>query len=118
MYQFGVGHHKPLLIEFAIRHWFSDLTHEQQINWLKTMFDYYENHPKIKTISYINLNNSYSDPNPDPANYAFLYDGKVSYVPNVNDMDNRLIAGGDDVRTLFSNRITDLRYISVLVGEP
>jgi hypothetical protein len=37
------------------------------------------------------------------------------YVPNVNDHDQRLIAGGKDMRAPFTRRIADPRYISTLV---
>lgn len=117
VYQFGIDHHKPLLVDFAIRHDHANLTHRQWINWLAAMFDYFEGHPQIKAISYANLK-YYPDLNPNSTERVFLYDGKVNYVPNLNDMDQRLIAGGDDIRALFADRIADSRYISVLVGGP
>ena len=44
--------------------------------------------------------------------------GQVNYVPNVNDMDQRLLAGGDDVRALFASRIADPRYVSTITITP
>jgi len=110
---FGVDHHKPLIVEFAIRHAATTRSHAQWVNWLTAMFDYIESHPQIKAITYLNVNGR-SVSNSDPKNLVFLYDRQVNYVPDVNDMDQRLIAGGEDIRTLFSNRIANPRYISVL----
>jgi hypothetical protein len=69
------------------------------------------------SISYFNYNYR-SEDLPSPAERVYLYDGQVSYVPNVSDGDSRLLAGGEDVRALFANRIADPRYISTLVVEP
>lgn len=55
---------------------------------------------------------------PSPAERVYLYDGQVSYVPNVGDGDSRLLAGGEDVRALFARSIGDPRYISTLVIRP
>jgi hypothetical protein len=114
--EFGIVHHKPVLVEFAIRHSSSNLTHQQWINWLTAMFDYFESHPQIKAISYIN--DGFPNPNPISTDPVFLYDGKVNYIPNVNDMDQRLMAGGDDIRALFADRVADSRYVSVLAVGP
>jgi hypothetical protein len=118
LYQFGIDHGKPFfLAEFAIRHQGTTLTHAQQVQWLEAMFDYIESHPQIKAISYFNYKN-----NPDntlgTVAHVYLYDGQVNYVPNVNDHDQRLIAGGEDMRTLFARRIANPRYISTLVVGP
>jgi hypothetical protein len=39
----------------------------------------------------------------------------VNYVPDVNDYEQRLLAGGADIRASFTRRIADPRYISTLV---
>lgn len=114
--QFGIDHHKPLMVIFAIRHQLSGRSRAQWINWLAGMFDYFKSHPQIKAIIYTNIN--WHVGTPDRKDRVFLYDGKVSYVPNANDADRRLIAGGEDIRKLFSDQIADPRYISILVGEP
>ena len=118
LYQFAIDHNKPFFLsEFAIRHENTMYTHRQRINWLKAMFDYFATHPQIKAISYYNYRN-YPDPNPSGSDHVFLYDGQVSYVPNVSDHDQRLIAGGEDIRALFSSRIGDPRYVSTLPTQP
>lgn len=38
-------------------------------------------------------------------------------MPNVNDDDCRLLAGGVDVQKLFASRIADPRYVSVIAGS-
>lgn len=55
--------------------------------------------------------------NPDSGNHVFLYDGKVSFYPFADDFDQRLIAGGADMRALFARRIANPRYISRLVNR-
>jgi hypothetical protein len=118
VYNFGVAHSKPFfLAEFTIRHENTGLTHQQQIDWLKAMFDYFESHPQIKAISFFNYKMNL-DPDPYSAAHVNLYDGKVSYVPNVNDGDQRLIAGSDDMRALFASRIANARYVSMHVIAP
>jgi mannan endo-1,4-beta-mannosidase len=118
IYQFGIDHQKPFfLAEFAIRHEGTNLTHQQELNWLNAMFDFVESHPQIKAISYFNYRNN-PDPDPTAADHVFLYDGKVSYVPDVSDHDQRLIAGGEDIRALFASRIADPRYVSTLGVGP
>lgn len=118
LYRFGIDHDKPFfLAEFAIRHEGTDLTHARQMRWLGAMFDYFESHPQIKAISYFNYKN-----NPDHSlgsvEHVYRYDGQVNYVPDVSDHDQRLLAGGDDMRALFASRIADPRYISTLVVGP
>jgi hypothetical protein len=116
--QFSLDHHKPLLVEFGIRHKeVPNKTHQQWINWLTAMFDYFESHPQIKAIIFSNHKGE-PDPYPIPTDHVFLYDGKVNYAPDANDFDSRLIAGGEDIRALFAGRITDARYISTLVDRP
>jgi hypothetical protein len=118
LYQFGIDHKKPFfLAEFAIRHEGAKLTHVQQMQWLEAMFDYFETHPKIKAISYFNYK-----VNPDntlgSVAHVYLYNGRVNYVPNGDDFDQRLMAGGADMRALFARRIANPRYISTLVIGP
>lgn len=115
IYQFGVKHNKPFfLAEFGIRWQGTNLTNEQHINWLNDMFDYFESHPKIKAILYFNYNISAYDAI-DPSKFAFLYNGQVNYLKDVNDGDIRLIAGGPEIRTLFANRISNPRYVSLVI---
>lgn len=118
IYKFGVAHGKPFfLAEFAIRHLDAKLTHKQEISWLTAMFDYFENHPKIKVISYFNYKNN-PDPDPTSADHVLLDDGQVNYLPNANDFDQRLIAGGADIQALFSSRIANPRYVSTISVSP
>ncbi len=118
IYQFGIDHGKPFfLTEFAIRHLDVKFTHKQEVNWLNAMFDYFDSHPQIKAISYFNYKMN-SDPNPNSTNHVFLYENKVNYLPDANDFDQRLIAGGDDIRALFASRIADPRYISTIMSAP
>jgi len=116
--QFGIDHKKPFfLAEFAIRHEGTKYTHIQRINWLNAMFNYFASHPQIKAIGYYNYQNN-PDPNPSGSDHVFLYDGQVSYVPDVSDHDQRLIAGGNDIRALYASRIADPRYVSTLIIQP
>lgn len=113
-YTFGLEHDKPFFVaEFAIRHEGVPLTHTQQMDWLNEMFDYFESHPQIKAISYFNSTN-YAHPLDTSIERVYLYDGQVNYVPNVNDHDQRILAGGPDFRALFLSRIANSRYISTL----
>jgi hypothetical protein len=81
------------------------------------MFDYFESHPKIKAVRYFNYNLSAHD-TIDPSKFVFLYDGKVNYLPNVNDGDMRLLSGGPDIRAAFAHRINNPRYVSTLAIGP
>jgi hypothetical protein len=78
------------------------------------MFDYFESHPQIKAIIYCNYKLN-PDRSQDSVRHVWLYDGQVNYVPDVNDLDQRLLAGGADIRALFATRIVESRYISALV---
>jgi hypothetical protein len=40
---------------------------------------------------------------------------RVDYVPDVDDFDERLLAGDTDIRVLFARRIADPRFISTVV---
>ena len=118
VYEFASQHSKPFfLAEWGVRHDGSGLSPAQERAWMATMFDYFESHPQIKAISYFNYKNNL-DPNPTSAGHVTLYDGQVNYVPDVSDHDQRLIAGGDDIRALFASRIANPRYISTLVSAP
>jgi hypothetical protein len=95
----------------------ADLNDWGQLEWLGAMFDYFESHPKIKTVSYFNCKNN-PDPDPRSPDHVFPFDRRVNYIPNVDDHDQRLIAGGDDMRALFSARIGNPRYVSALGSAP
>ena len=118
IYEFGMEHDKPFfLAEFGIRWQGTNLTAAQHMEWLNKMFDYFESHTNIKAILYFNYNISAYDMI-DPSKFVFLYDGQVNYLPDVNDGDIRLIAGGPEIRALFANRIANPRYISTLAIRP
>lgn len=115
VYQFGVDRGKPFfLAEFGIRHDGTGLTHVDQVRWLTAMFDYFESHPQIKAIIYCNYKLN-PDRCQDSVRHVWLYDGQVNYVPDVNDLDQRLLAGGADIRALFATRIAESRHSSTLV---
>lgn len=120
-YAFAVAHNKPLFIgEFGIRHEWSGVPPGQWRFWLEAAFDYFESHPAIKAICYFNLNYRFAATRVkwDPSRDVFLYDGRVRYTPDVNDLDARLLAGGPDVRALFSTEIAAPRYVSTISTEP
>lgn len=115
IYDFAVAHDKPVFVpEFGIRHGAGgDMTMAENVEWIAAMFDYFETRPLIKAIIYANYNASAAEP-VDPAVNVFLYNGQANYVPDVNDLDHRLIAGGPEALALYSSRIANLRYISNL----
>jgi hypothetical protein len=119
VYAFAVAHAKPYILpEFGVRGAYSDMTHAEHVQWLTTMRDYVESHPKIKAMTYFNYKG-----NPDPtyanaSTHVYLYDGQVNYVPDVNDDDLRLLAGGPDIRALYAAQISSPRYVSTLVTGP
>jgi beta-mannanase len=116
-YAFAVAHGKPVFIgEFGIRHEWSSVPPAQWATWLSGMFDYFETHPAIKAISYFNLNNRIAATRVrwDPARSIYLDGGRVNYVPDVNDHDHRLLAGGAAIQALFSRRIASPRYVSTI----
>jgi beta-mannanase len=118
VYQFGLAHNKPFfLAEFGIRQEETSLTHQQHIQWLKDVFNYVESHPRIKVVLYFNYRTS-PDKNLNSTDHVYLYDSQVSYAPDVNDNDFRLIAGGADIRELFATKISSSRYISEIVLFP
>jgi beta-mannanase len=109
--RFATRHNKPVMIaEFGVRHGASSLTPHEQEAWLSAMFDYIDDHQRIKAIVYFNYNmNHYLS----TAGHVFLYDDQVNYVPNVNDSDHRLIAdSGTTLRQTFARRIGEQRYRS------
>ena len=121
-YAFAVAHAKPVFIgEFGIRHEWSSLTptSDAQRAWLGGAFDYFESHAAIKAISYFNYNNRAASTRVkwDPARAVYLAGGAVNYVPNVNDHDHRLLAGGPEVQALFAQRISSPRYVSSISTE-
>ena len=119
-YAFAVAHGKPLFIgEFGIRHEWSTLTPPQQRVWLEAMFDYFDSHAAIKAVSYFNFNNRRGATHVqwDPARDVFVYDGHVRYTPDLNDHDHRLVAGGPQIRAIYSRRISAGRYRSTVVTE-
>jgi hypothetical protein len=72
----------------------------------------------IKAIRYFNYKF-----NPDPTyadanTHVYLYDGQANYVPDVNDDDCRLLAGGPDIRASYADLISVPRYVSTLVAGP
>ena len=120
-YGLAVAHHKPFMIgEFGIRHEFSQLTPTQQQNWLASMFDYFESHPAVKAISYFNYcyRPGAVHVKWDPARSVYLDGGQVNYVPNVNDLDSRLLAGGPEMQALFARHIASPHYVSAISTEP
>lgn len=119
-YSMAVAHKKPFVLgEFGIRHEFSTLAPWQQQNWLEAIFDYIETHAAIKLISYFNYNYRAAAATVkwDPARDVYSADGKVSYVPNLNDLDSRLLAGGPEIQALFARRISAPRYVSPIATE-
>jgi hypothetical protein len=119
-YGVATAHHKPFFIgEFGIRHEFSQLTPTQQQNWLGSMFDYFESHAAVKAISYFNYcyRPGAVHVKWDPAKSVYLDDGRVNYVPNVNDLDSRLLAGGPEMQALFARRISSPHYVSAISTE-
>jgi hypothetical protein len=54
----------------------------------------------------------------DPARSVYLDGGRVNYVPNVNDLDSRLLAGGPEMQALFARRIGSPHYVSAILTEP
>jgi hypothetical protein len=116
-YNMAVAHKKPFVLgEFGIRHEFSTLAPWQQQNWLEGIFDYFETHQAIKLISYFNYNYRAAAATVkwDPARDVYLDGGKVRYVPNFNDLDSRLLAGGPETQALFARRISEPRYVSAI----
>jgi hypothetical protein len=120
-YAFAVAHGKPVFIgEFGIRHEWSPLTPPFQLSWLGAIFDYFAGHPAIKAISYFNYCNRAGATRVrwDPSQSVYIDGGKVNYVPNANDHDSRLLAGGPEVQALFAARIASERYVSTVTTLP
>lgn len=120
-YSFAVAHGKPVFIgEFGIRHEWSSLPPSQWGPWLSSVFDYFESHPAIKAISYFNLCNRAGATRVkwDPSRSVYIDDGTVNYVPDLNDHDSRLLAGGPAIQALFAARISSPRYVSAIATEP
>jgi hypothetical protein len=116
LYSFAVAHAKPYIVtQFGIRGAYTDMTHAEHVQWLTAMLDYVESHPKIKAIIYWNYRDFADQNYADASAHVYLYDGQVNYVPDVNDDDCRLLAGGPDIRSLFASRIASPRYISTVV---
>ncbi len=116
VYAFAVAHAKPFILpEFGVRGAYSDFTHAEHVQWLAAMLDYVESHPKIKAMTYFNYK-GYPDPTYAEENtHVYLYDDQVNYVPDVNDDDLRLLAGGPDIRALYAAQISSPRYVSTVV---
>jgi len=112
-YSFAVSHDKPFfLVEWGIRHSSSGLTAQQQQQWLASMFNYIDSHPRIKAQLYFNYQ---AAPFSSTAGHVFLYGNQVNYAPNTNDADHRLLAeSGAAFRSTFSSYINGNRYVSIV----
>jgi hypothetical protein len=119
VYSFATAHGKPIFIgEFGLGIPGSGYSHADDVAHLKSMFAYVASHPAIKGISYFNYKAA-PDPNyADESTHTYLYDGQVNYAPDVLDEDNRLLAGGPDIRALYASLIGNPRYVSTLVTGP
>lgn len=61
-------------------------------------------------------NKASPDPNwYDTSTHTYLYGGQVNYMPNVNNEESRLIAGGLEIRDLYADQISNPRFVSTLV---
>jgi hypothetical protein len=119
-YSFAIAHGKPVFVgEFAVRHEWSSLLPSQWPAWLDSAFDYFESHPAIKAISYFNYCNRFGATHVhwDPARSLYIDGGKVNYVPDLDDHDHRLLAGGPALQALFARRISSPRYVSPIRVE-
>jgi hypothetical protein len=117
LYSFAVAHAKPyILTQFGIRGAYGNMTTAEHAQWLTALLDYIERHAGIKAILYWNYSGN-PDTNVTGRGRVSLYDGQVSYIADVNDDDCRLLAGGTDIRSLFSTHIAKARYISAIVGR-
>jgi hypothetical protein len=67
----------------------------------------------INAISYFNYCNRAGSTRYvwDRSRSVYIDDGQVNYLPDFNDRDHRLLAGGPDMRALFSRRIASPRYL-------
>ena len=120
IYAFALSHAKPFfLAEFGLRFDGSTLTPAQDQAWLGAMFDYFESHPDVKAINYFNYNSRPDHGIPwDPSRAVYLYGGKVNYLANVDDDDQRLLAeSGADFRATYSRRIANPRYVSSILVQ-
>jgi glycosyl hydrolase family 26 len=119
-YAFAVAHGKPVFVgEFGIRHEWSSQTPQQHYAWLGEIFDYFASHPAIKAISYFNFCNRAGATHVpwDPTRSIYIDGGSVNYVPDVNDHDHRLLAGGPAIQALFASRISSPRYVATISTE-
>jgi Glycosyl hydrolase family 26 len=119
-YDMAVEHKKPFFLgEFGIRHEFSTLVPWQQQNWLEAIFNWFETHPAVKLISYFNYcyRAAAAKVKWDPARTVYFGDG-INYVPDFNDLDSRLLAGGPVTQALFARRISSPTYVSSIATEP
>ena len=53
----------------------------------------------------------------DPARSIDIDGGRVNCVPDINDHDSRLLAGGPSIQALFASRIASPRYVSTITTE-
>jgi len=113
IYEFSLDHQKPLMIgEFGVRHPGSRFTPAEDQAWLDAMFDFFESHPNVKSITYSNFKSRPDAPS-HMEDHVYLYAGAVNYHPDAKDGDHRLIAeSGANFRGTFASRIADPRYIS------
>jgi hypothetical protein len=118
VYNFATAHGKPFfLAEWGVRLTGSTLTPPEQRDWLEAVFDYIENHPAIKAISYFNYDYRQAAGQPlDPAKVVSLDNGQVTYQANTNDGDTRLLAAA--LQSAFAQRIANPRYTSVILTQP
>jgi Glycosyl hydrolase family 26 len=120
-YSFAIAHGKPVFVgEFGVRHEWSSLPPSLWQAWVGSAFDYFESHPAIKAISYFNYCNRFGATRVkwDPARSIYIDGGKVNYVPDIDDHDHRLLAGGPGLQALFAQRISSPRYVSAIRTEP
>lgn len=116
IYSFATSHAKPVMIpEFGRGIAGSLLTPSQQETWIGNMFNYFDSHSKLKAVLYFNFGITYTD----TVGHTFLYNNQVSYQPNANVSDFRLLAeSGANFRNQFSSRISNSKYTSTLTTPP
>ena len=118
----AVAHSKPFIVaSFALRSHLSLLAPADDVQYLLSLFDWFESHPDVRAIEYVDAIGGTVTPDDLAAPAVFLDDGQGSYrawSPSDGydeEDDGRLLADdGVNRSALFAGRIANPRYVSAI----
>jgi hypothetical protein len=125
-YAFAVSRAKPFILAgFVLRSHPSLLDPEADVGYLSSVFDWFESHPDVRAIDYLDKMDSPATQQELAPPSVSLDDGQVSYLPwsatgGYDDEDDGRLLADDGVQrsAAFAGRIANPRYVSNISTAP